>query len=111
MCRVTGTMVVRLSSVRVIGHSKYDCTSSDACGEETGCDPDHQVVSRCSTSGGSQGMYITFASTKYANKAEPTLALIPRFISCPRILLAPALADPGGRAWRAPPPFAWHPSF
>ena len=52
-------------------------TSADACWELTGCDADHQDFSRCSTRGGSQQMYITFASTK-ANKAEPTMALKPR---------------------------------
>ena len=37
-----------------------------------------QEVSKCSTRGESWGMYITFASAKIANKAEPTLALKPR---------------------------------
>ena len=32
----------------------------------------------CSTTGRSQGMYITFASEKKVNKAEPSLALKPR---------------------------------
>ena len=32
----------------------------------------------CSTRDGSWGMYITFASAKNQNKAEPTLALKPR---------------------------------
>ena len=32
----------------------------------------------CNTRGGSQGMYITFASAKIVNKGEPTLALKPR---------------------------------
>ena len=35
------------------------------------------VVNRCRTRGGSQQMYITFASTK-VNEEEPTLALKPR---------------------------------
>ena len=39
----------------------------------TGC----EEVSKCSTRGESQGMYITFASAK-VKKAEPTLALNPR---------------------------------
>ena len=52
-------------------------TSADKCGEVTGCDASHQEVSRWNTWDGSQGMYITFASTK-VNKAEPTLALKPR---------------------------------
>ena len=56
--------------VRVIAHS----TSADACGKVASCDAGHQEVDRCSTRGRSQGMHITFASTK-ANKAEPTLAL------------------------------------
>ena len=51
-------------------------TSTDACGEVTGCAACCQEVSRCNTRGGSQGMYITFASTK-GNKAEVTLALKP----------------------------------
>ena len=37
-----------------------------------------QEVGKCSTRGESWGMYITFASAKIANKAEPTLALKPR---------------------------------
>ena len=37
-----------------------------------------QEVGKCSTRGESLGMYITFASAKIANKAEPTLALKPR---------------------------------
>ena len=37
-------------------------TSADACGEVTGCDAGCQEVGRCK--GGSQGMYITFASAK-----------------------------------------------
>ena len=53
-------------------------TSADACEEATGYDAGHQEVSMCSTRGGSQGMYITFASAKKVNKAEPTLALNPR---------------------------------
>ena len=40
----------------------------------TGC----QEVGKCSTRGESWGMYITFASAKIVNKAEPTLALKPR---------------------------------
>ena len=52
-------------------------TSADAGGEATGCNAGCQEVSRCSTRGGSQGMYITFASSKM-NKVEPTLALKPR---------------------------------
>ena len=39
-------------------------TSADACGEVTGCTVCHQEVGMCSTRGGSQGMYITFTSTK-----------------------------------------------
>ena len=50
-------------------------TSADACGEVTGCTASCQEVSTCSTRGGSQGIYITFASTKQVNKTEPTLAL------------------------------------
>ena len=37
-----------------------------------------QEVGKCSTRGESWGMYVTFASAKIANKAEPTLALKPR---------------------------------
>ena len=37
-----------------------------------------QKVGKCSTRGESWGMYVTFASAKIANKAEPTLALKPR---------------------------------
>ena len=37
-----------------------------------------QEVGKCSTRGESWGMYITFASAKIANKAEPILALKPR---------------------------------
>ena len=37
-----------------------------------------QEVSKCSTRGEFWGMYITFASARIANKAEPTLALKPR---------------------------------
>ena len=37
-----------------------------------------QEVGKCSTRGESWGMYITFASAKIVNKAEPTLALKPR---------------------------------
>ena len=37
-----------------------------------------EEVGKCSTRGESWGMYITFASAKIANKAEPTLALKPR---------------------------------
>ena len=48
-------------------------TSAHAYGEVTGC-----ACSKCSTRGESWGMYITFASAKIANKAEPTLALKPR---------------------------------
>ena len=53
-------------------------TSADACGEVTGCVPGRQEVGKCSTRDESWGMYITFASAKIANKAEPTLALKPR---------------------------------
>ena len=38
----------------------------------------HQEVGKCSTRGESWGMYVTFASAKIANKAEPTMALKPR---------------------------------
>ena len=38
----------------------------------------HQEVGKCSTRGESWGMYITAASAKIVNKAEPTLALKPR---------------------------------
>ena len=41
--------------------------------EVTACDTGHQEVGTCSTSGGSQGMYITFTTAKKkSNKAEPT---------------------------------------
>ena len=46
--------------------------------EVAGCDVDRQEVGRCSTRGGSQRMYIIFASAKQVNKAEPSLALKPR---------------------------------
>ena len=42
-----------------------DCpTFADACGEVTSCSVSHQEAGTCSTRGGSQGMYITFASRK-----------------------------------------------
>ena len=53
-------------------------TSADACGEGTDCDAGCQKVSRCSNRGRSWEIYITFASAKQANKAEPTLVLKPR---------------------------------
>ena len=73
-------MGVSSSSVWVIAHlnSKPTPTSDDACGEVTGCNTCNQELSRCSTRGRSQGMYITFTSAKQVNKAEPTLALKPR---------------------------------
>ena len=37
-----------------------------------------QEVGKCSTRGGSRGMYVTFASAQIANKAEPTPVLNPR---------------------------------
>ena len=52
-------------------------TSAHAFGEVTRCHAGCEDVGRCSTRGGSQGMYITFASAK-ANNAKPTLALKPR---------------------------------
>ena len=45
-------------------------TSADACGEVTSCDAGCQEVGRCSTRGGFQGMYITFASAKQVNKVR-----------------------------------------
>ena len=39
-------------------------TSATVCGERTGGNAGHQEVSTCSTRGGSQGMYIIFASAK-----------------------------------------------
>ena len=62
--RVAGTMVVWVIA--------------DTCGEVTGCDASCQEVGRCSIRSGSWEMYITFASAKHANKAEPDLALKPR---------------------------------
>ena len=53
-------------------------TSTHACREVTGCTPATKRFGKCSTRGESWGMYITFASTKIVNKAEPTLALKPR---------------------------------
>ena len=46
-------------------------TSTDACGEVTGCAAGHQEVSMCSTRGGSQGTYNISISAKKSNKAEP----------------------------------------
>ena len=66
--RVAGTMVACLSSLRWLPFKSE--------GEVTGCEASCQEVSRCSTRGGSQGIYITFASAK-VNKAEPTLVLKP----------------------------------
>ena len=45
-------------------------TSANACGEVTGCAADHQKVSKCSTRGGSLGMYITLVSTKKPQKIQ-----------------------------------------
>ena len=55
--------------------SNLNCAT--VCGDRAGGMAICQEVSVCSTRGGSQGMYITFASAK-ANKAEPTLALKPK---------------------------------
>ena len=79
MSRVAGTMVACSSSVQVIAHSNQIQLPSlaDASGKVMSCDASCQEVGRCSTRIGSQGIYITFASTK-VNKAEPTLALKPR---------------------------------
>ena len=52
----------------------FDPELKHTCREVTGHHAGHQEVVRCSTRGGSWGMYITFASTK-ENKVEPTLAL------------------------------------
>ena len=62
-------------NVRII--KARSLTSTDACWEVTGCDASCQEVGRCSTRGGSQGMYYIHLHKK-ANKAEPTLALKPR---------------------------------
>ena len=45
-------------------------TSVDACGEVIGCDASCQEVGACSTSGGSQGMYITLYITFPYSKKE-----------------------------------------
>ena len=52
-------------------------TSAHACGGSDRLRAGRQEVGKCSTRGESWGMYITFASAKIANKAEPTLALNP----------------------------------
>ena len=78
--RVVGTLVARSSSVRAVACSNLrQVPPLQACmwGSDrlhAGC----QEVCKCSTRGESWGMYITFASAKIANKAEPTLALKPR---------------------------------
>ena len=46
-------------------------TSADVSGEVTGCDTSCQEVSRCSTRGISQRMYITFASAKMWTRQNP----------------------------------------
>ena len=79
------TMVLRMSTCWHNGSTLVFCagdpepipTSAQACGEATGCHAGHREVGRCSTRGGSQGMYITFTSTK-VNKAEPIHVLKPR---------------------------------
>ena len=73
-------MVARLSSVLgdCLFKSEPSPTSADACGEVTSCNAGYKEVGRCSTKGGSSGMYITFTSAKTRNKAGPTLALKPR---------------------------------
>ena len=53
-------------------------TSAHACGEVTGYVPAAKRSASVAPRGESWGMYITFASAKIANKAEPTLALNPR---------------------------------
>ena len=75
-----GTMVGDSSSVRVIA-----CLNPNQVPpllmHMTGCAASHQEFGMYSTTGGSQGMYITFACAKKktkTNKAEPTLALNPR---------------------------------
>ena len=73
-------MVACLSSVYMIVRSipsQFKPLQKNACREASGNHAGCQEIDRCSTRGGSQGMYITFASTK-ANKAEPILDLKPR---------------------------------
>ena len=48
------------------------CALADACRKATGGHAGCQEVSMCSTTAGSQRMYITITSAK-VNKAEPTL--------------------------------------
>ena len=55
--------------------SKSFQNSAHSSGEVTGCNASCQEVDTCSTRGGSQRMYITFASAKKVDMAEPTLAL------------------------------------
>ena len=72
-------MVARSSSVRAIARSKP--SQVPPLHMHVGSDrlrAGRQEVGKCSTRGESWGMYITFASAKIANKAEPTLALKPR---------------------------------
>ena len=64
-------------SCSIIRYPEPIFTSAHARGEMTGCRAGCQEVDRCSTRGGSQGLYTTFASTK-AYKADPSLALKPR---------------------------------
>ena len=51
-------------------------TSATVCGDRTGSVSGRQEVGKCSTRGGSQGMYITFTSAMQIR--QPTLALKPR---------------------------------
>ena len=66
-------MVARSSSVHAIARSNPK--KSHLCTCMWGSDWLHagcQEVGKCSTRGESWGMYVTFASAKIANKAEPT---------------------------------------
>ena len=63
-----GSRVVSMSDHYVGGHpieSGILTLLKDTCGEAIGCHAGHQEVSRCSTRGESQGMYIMYASTKW----------------------------------------------
>ena len=58
-------MVARSSSVRVIAHlNPSQVAPLLMYGEVTGCPASNNEVGKCSTRGGSWGMYITFAPPK-----------------------------------------------
>ena len=61
--------------------SKPSPTSADAYGEVTGCAAGHQEIGTCSTRDGSQGMYITFTSTKKSIRQNPLWLWNPKEMS------------------------------